>query len=61
MKIVMLRDTVVDGEAVKTGDKVTTSDENGITLCTMGKARLVSEKASKPKHRDDTAEKLSTR
>ena len=58
----MLRDTVVDGEAKATGDKVTTSDENGIILCTMGKARPASEKSKKPTNRDDdTAEKLSTR
>ena len=57
----MLRNTVVDGEAKETGDKVTTSDENGIMLCTLGKARPAGEKSTKPTNRDDTAEKLSTR
>lgn len=57
----MLRDTIVDGAAKTTGDKVTTSDETGITLCSMGKARLAAEKATQPVNRDDASEKLTTR
>nr|ADI23557.1 hypothetical protein [uncultured nuHF2 cluster bacterium HF0770_42C12] len=61
MKIEMLRDTVVEGKPVSVGDIVKAKDEEAIMLCTMGKARPASEKAKKPKNRDDLAEKLSTR
>ena len=62
MKIVMLRDTVVEGEPKKTGDKVTCKDETGIILCTMCKAKPAGEKSKSPKNREsDNAEALSTR
>ena len=61
MKIEMLRDTVVEGKAVSVGDLIKCSDDEGIKMCQMGKARPASEKAKKPKHRDDLAAKLSTR
>mgnify|MGYP001174961732 CR=1 FL=1 len=61
MKIEMLRDTVVEGKAVSVGDVIKCSDDEGIKMCQMGKARPASEKAKKPKHRDDLAAKLSTR
>ena len=61
MKIEMLRDTVAEGKPVKVGDVIKIKDEEAIMLCTMGKAKPASEKAKKPKHRDDLAAKLSTR
>ena len=61
MKIEMLRDTVAEGKPVAVGDVVKVKDEEAILLCTMGKARPASEKAKKPKQRDDLAAKLSTR
>ena len=61
MKIEMLRDTVVEGKPVAVGDVIKCSDDEGIKMCQMGKARPASEKAKKPKHRDDLAAKLLTR
>ena len=61
MKIEMLRDTVAEGKPVAVGDVVKVKDEEAIMFCTMGKARPASEKAKKPKYRDDLAAKLSTR
>ena len=62
MKIKMLRDTIVDGKAVSVGDDVKCSDEEGIKLIQMGKAKPAAEKAKKPSNREgDQDKKLSTR
>ena len=46
---------------MRVGDIIKCSDDEGIKMCQMGKARPASEKAKKPKNRDDLAAKLSTR
>ena len=62
MKIKMLRDTIVDGKAVSVGDDVKCSDEEGIKLIQMGKARPAAEKARKPSNRESGQDsKISSR
>ena len=48
MKIEMLRDTVVEGKAVSVGDVIKCSDDEGIKMCQMGKARPASERQRSP-------------
>ena len=48
MKIEMLRNTVVGDKAVSVGDFIKCSDDEGIKMCQMGKARPASERQRSP-------------